>query len=206
MKSTFILISMLLVGCGGPQVIKRSLETDPQLRVALDSRIDVQHYVQIRRALVETGKFEVVDRQAGFGAVMAEQDRQDSPEERFGDEERWAPMGSLYGAGAIVTATAICKQQQDFWGHYERFCRQEIALVDARTGKVLVAVRGQNSEPWTADYTAPDWDEVVQKLAAEYPKYYQARVIKRPLDQYMAQSAERARRSREARAATEGAE
>jgi curli biogenesis system outer membrane secretion channel CsgG len=198
-----LLLSVFLMGCGGPQVIKRTLETDPQLRVALDPRIEVAHYVQIRRALVETGKFEVVDRQAGYGAVLEEQDRQDAPEDRYGDAERWAPAGSLYGAGSIITATALCRQQQDFWGHYIRSCRQELALVDARTGKVLVAVRGENSEPWAADYTVPDWDEVVQKMAQAYPEVYSARVVKRPLDQYMAQSEERAHRNRAARTVQE---
>lgn len=198
MRYSFFLV-LLSIGCGGPQVIKRTLETDPQLRVALDPRIEVAHYVQIRRALVESGKFEVVDRREGYGAVLDEQDRQWSPEEQYGDAERWAPRGNLYGAGSIVTATALCRQQQNFWGRFDRVCRQEIALVDARTGKVMVAVRGENSEPWAADYTVPDWDEVVQKLATEYPKHYEPRVVRRPLDQYMAQSEERTRRSRAAR-------
>lgn len=189
-----------LIGCGSTEIV-RTPETDPQLRVFLDPRIPVAHYVQIRRKLVETRKFEVIDRNEGFEAALREQELQHGyMGRRFSDKEKWAWVGEFYGAAAVITATPMCFNRYNFWGRYVQECKQELALINASTGKVEMAVAGKNQEDVVVGYSAPDWDEVVQRLSDEYPKYYKPRVVKAPLDTYMDQSVERAQREREFRA------
>ena len=198
MKTYLIMVLALVsVGCSSATV-KRTVETDPQMRVLIDPRIPAGHYTQIRRALVQSGKFEVVDRRDGFEAALREQDLQHRSgyADRFSDREKWAHIGDMYGAGGIVTATAECYQDKNFWGKFTRYCNQSLAMIDGRTGVVMFEVEGKNSIPWTADWVTPDWNEVVAKAVQTYPEYFKPRVVKHPLDQYMDQSEEKAKRER----------
>jgi hypothetical protein len=192
-----LMVLLSLTACGGPTV-RRTLETDPALRVLLDPRIPVEQYVQIRRALVQSGKFEVVDRRDGFELAIQEQDMQfrSGYADRFSDQEKWAHIGQMYGARGIITAHAECYQDKNFWGSYRRYCKQELAFIDGVTGVVEFAVNGKNDEPWVVGYTAPDWDDTVAKAVETFPEYFKPRIIKAPLDQYMAQSEERSKRER----------
>jgi hypothetical protein len=190
---------LTLSACGGPQV-RRNLETDPGLRVFLDASIETEHFVQIQRALVQSHKFEVVDRREGLAAALREQDLQfrSNQSDRFDDSERWAFIGKLYGAAAIITAHAECFQEQTFfWNKYVRTCKQTLFYIDGRTGVILFSVSGSNSVPWTASWAVPDWDDVVAKAVEEYPTYFQPRIVKAPLDQYMMQATEHSKRERE---------
>lgn len=195
--SVLVLMSVGLVGCGGPQV-RRTLETDHMLRVLIDPRIDASNYVQIRRALVQSGKFEVVDRRDGFEALIREQDLQfrSSYSDRFSDREKWAHIGKAYGAAGIITAHADCYQDKSFWGEYRKYCKQNLSFINGSTGVVEFAVSGLNSEPWVASHTVPDWDAVVAKAVDTYPEYFKPRVVKYPLNQYMDQSEELSKRER----------
>src|SRR5271168_1871645 len=94
----------VLTGCGGPK-IRRTLETDSMLRVLIDPRIDVANYVEIRRALVQSGKFEVIDRKDGYEAALAEQDLQfrSGMSDRFADRDKWSRIGQMYGAQGIIS-------------------------------------------------------------------------------------------------------
>lgn len=195
---TLILVVMGSIGCSTAKV--RNLETDPELRVFLDPSIEVSHYVQIRRALVQSGKFEVVDRAEGFAAAVSEQERQHAlTGRRFSDKEKWAWIGEFYGAAAVVTAHAQCFNRHNFWGKYVKTCKQELAFINVSNGKVALAVNAENSEEAVVGYSVPDWNDAVEKLVAVYPKYYKPRVIRDPLDTYMDQSEERAKREREFR-------
>lgn len=199
MKNTVMLLvaSALLIGCSSTQVV-RTPENDSMMRVIIDPRIEVEHYVQIRRALVQSGKFEVIDRREGFEAAVNEQDLQfrSGYQDRFSDREKWAHIGRMFGARGVITANAQCFQKVNWMGEYRKFCKQELAFIDAYTGRVEFAVRGENSEAWVVGYTVPDWDEVVERAANEYPKHFKVRKIDPLLEQYMDQSEERAKRER----------
>lgn len=198
----FALYGLTQTGCSSAKV--RDLTNDPTLRVFLDPRIPVAHYVQIRRALVQSGKFEVVDRNEGFSAAIAEQERQHGLlGRRFSDQEKWAWVGEFYGAAAVITAHAQCYNRHNFWGKYVQECKQDLALINTVNGKVELAINSKNSEAVVVGYTVPDWDEAVEKLVTEYPKYFTPRVIQSPLDIYMEQSRERAIREREERSRQE---
>ncbi len=202
MKNAFKLLSLLgllvLTACSSTKVIRRS-SNDPMLRVILDPTIPVNHYVQIRRALVESGKFEVIDRRDGFAAALREQDTQfrSGYQDRFSDQEKWAHIGQMYGARGIITAHAQCYQKKHaFWGDLRRYCKQDLTFIDGVTGKVEFAVTGENNEVWTAEWTVPDWNEVVEKAVATYPEYFKPREVEPMLQQYMDQSGEHAKRER----------
>lgn len=187
-----------LSACGGPK-IRRTQETDAMLRVLIDPRIDVANYVEIRRALVQSGKFEVIDRKDGFEAALAEQDLQfrSGMSDRFADREKWGRIGQMYGAQGIISAHAQCYGDMNMWNRYKRTCKQDLAFIDGATGKVEFAVAGENSVDWTGEFVAPDWNDVVEKFADSYPEYFTPRIVKHPLDTYMDQSEEYSRRERE---------
>jgi len=192
-----LILLLSLTACGGPTV-RRTLETDAMLRVVLDPRIPVEHYVQIRRALVQSHKFEVVDRADGFEAAIREQDMQfrSGYADRFSDREKWSHLGGLYGSAGIITAHADCFQEQNFWGKYIRTCKQELTFINGVNGVVEFAISGSNSEAWIVGFSVPDWNDVVAKAVTEYPEYFKPRIIKAPLDQYMDQSEEYSKRER----------
>lgn len=187
-----------LTACSSVKV-KRELGTDPGLRVLIDPRIPVEHYVEIQRALVESGKVEVVDRRDGFSMAIAEQDLQarSGYQDRFSDREKWAHIGKMYGAASIVTAHASCYQKQNLWGTFTRYCKQTLFFINGRTGVVEISANGENSMPWTADFVAPDWDDTVNSVIAKYPKYFEPRPNSKILETYRDQSEELARRERE---------
>lgn len=191
---------LLLSSCAsGPKVV-RSKETDAQLRVFVDPDILPEHHVQIVRALVQTGHYDVVSRNEAFTAVLREQERQHGfSARRYNPKERWAWVQEFYGASAVISARPTCVQKQSWTGRWKHFCKQEISLINASTGQVIVAVAGENEEDYVAAYSVPDWDAVVQKMTDEYPKYFEPRIVKAPLDQYMLQSEERAKREQEFR-------
>lgn len=190
-------MSLLSVGCSSALVREQS--NDPMMRVLIDPRIPTEHYVHIRRALVQSNKFEVIDRRDGFEAAVREQDLQfrSGYQDRFSDREKWAHIGKMYGARGIVTANASCYQAQNWRGIFTRYCKQDLTFIDSYTGRVEFAVNGENSEPWVVEHTVPDWDEVVSKAVAEYPKHFKARRIDPLLDQYMQQSEEASKRETE---------
>lgn len=197
LKTIGLLVAVInLAACS--HAVVRDLSTDPELRVLLDPRIPVEQYVQIQRALVQSGKFEMVDRRDGFEAMIREQDLQfrSGYADRFSDREKWAHIGKAYGAAAIITAHASCYQKKTWLGRFDRYCKQTLFFINGVTGKIEFAVNGENHEEWTADFTAPDWDETVEKAVAAYPKYFEPRKISPMLDQYMDQSEEYAKRER----------
>lgn len=194
--NSLILLSVVALLAGCSTKVVRTQENDSMMRVLIDPRIEVAHYVQIRRALVQTGKFEVIDRRDGFEAAVQEQDLQfrSGYKDRFSDREKWAHIGRMYGARGIITAYASCYQKNSWTGEFRKYCKQELAFIDSYTGRVEFAVRGENSEPWVVGYSVPDWDDVVERAADEYPQYFKARKIDPLLEQYMNQSEELAKR------------
>jgi hypothetical protein len=177
MKKAILLVLGLVLVTGCATKVVRTRENDAMLRVIIDPTIEVSHYVQIRRALVRSGKFEVIDRQDGFAAALNEQELQfrSANEDRFDPSEKWAHIGRMYGARGVITAHADCYQDTNIWGTFKKYCKQELAFIDAYTGRVEFAVQGQNEEKWVVGYTVPDWDEVVERAVEEYPTYFKPR-------------------------------
>lgn len=201
MKHVFlILIGLGLVGCATP----RTKWTDKTMRVMIDpDSIEAEHHVLIQRALVESGKWYVVDRSKGFKAIKAEQERNHRTEEdRYADREKWSHWGKLYGVGGIVVASAQCKKEQGwFIGRWYQVCRQFLSIVDSNTGEVITAIETK-AESDEADFY-PQWDDAVAKLNDSYPSHFTPSKTSKRLEDYKDLSGEEAQRQRERRLANE---
>ena len=192
------MFTVIVTGCGTTKV-KRTLNSDPNLRILIDPSIPMEHYVEIRRAFVESGKVEVIDRREGFDAAIREQNTQfrSGYQDRFSDREKWMHIGRMYGAASIVTGYATCYNKTNWLGHFVRECKQNLAFINGRTGVVEIAVNGKNSIDWTAEWVVPDWDDVVVSVIEKYPEYFEPRKIEPVLEKYMDQSEEYSRRERD---------
>lgn len=181
MKNVFVTFMVgyflaLLTGCSsGPQITKW---TSPAMRIAIDpDSVSSADYVRISEALVQSGKFFVVDRQNGFRAVVQEQNVQhfDAPE-RFGDAERYARIARLYGVGAVVIGNVQCVSRETFWGSSYMHCVQFLALINATTAEVIAQVKGENddAEHYYGDIKiASDWTGTVNRLNDAIPKEFE---------------------------------
>lgn len=181
----------------------RSKWTDKNMRICIDpDSVSPEHYVQIQTALVETGKFTVVDRASGMSAVKKEQERlQRNEVDRYEDKEKWAHWGKMYGVGSIVVAHAQCRRTGSFWNPRSQYlnCKQFLSMVDANTGEVFLAVDGENDGPSFQDreYQVPDWKDVVEKLVKNYPEQFRSEQYAGPARIYQEVSEEHAKRQKE---------
>ena len=193
MVLTLVALILMMPGCGGKTV--RDLAHDPGLRVFLDPTIPSGQYVLIRRALIQSGKFELVERR-DLNMVIGEQDLQfrSQTSDRFDPREKWAHIGKLLGAAMVITGQADCYEKKNFWGTFKRACRQNLTAIDGVTGQDLVAVENENTRDWTANWIFPDWDDTVSLLVKEYPKYFEPRANSPELEEYRNISEERSKR------------
>lgn len=198
MKYAILFLLVITTGCSST----RTKWNDPQMRTMIDSdSISADHYVRIAHALVATGKFSVVDRASGLRAIKKEQNvvHRLQPE-RYMDKEKWSHWGKLYSVGSIVVPHVQCRTQTSFWhrDRAERVCQQSLMVVHANTGEIMLMVDGKNSAPVSYDLTwiAPDWDDVVEKLAEQYPADWEKRYNEEKLRLYQEISAEEARRQK----------
>lgn len=192
----------------------RSKWTDPSFRVAIDpTSLPVKDYVRVQQALVESGKFFVVDRGQGFNAVVKEQNiehgvnkytayqskRETLGFERFADKERYARIAKLYGVGAIIIGNVQCRNKTGFWTHYSR-CLQNLAIVNANTGEVVAAVEGEDdsAEMYYEDVVlASDWKDTVNKLNNSIPTNYSFEKYDSRMQLYREEVKEESQRERE---------
>lgn len=196
MKKLPLWISFFFVSCSSAVV--RDVNSDPLLTVIISPEIDPAIYVQVRRAALASKKFRVIERQDGFAALIREQNLQHGvgSTNRFDDKLKYAHLARLSGARGVIVPYAQCSQKNNWLGTFTRTCSQELALIDANDGAVVVAVRGENSIPWTAEWVMPDWDEVTQKLADGIPANFEPVIKHRVLLDYEDESTERARRTK----------
>lgn len=186
---------------------QRSKWTDPSFRIAIDPiSLASNDYVRVQRALVQSGKYFVVDRGKGFNAVVKEQDMEHGYRnahalkfDRFNDRERYARIAKLYGVGAIVIGHSQCGKRYGFWGAYG-VCVQNLAIVNANTGEVVAAVEGNMDAVvnYNGDIQiAPAWDETVEKLNNAIPKNYAFEKYDERMELYKDELKEDSQRERE---------
>lgn len=193
-KISLIILGLILAGCATP----RTKWTDKTMRVMIDpDSIEAEHHVLIQRALVESGKFFVVDRSKGFKAIKSEQERtQRTEEDRYADKQKWSHWGKLYGVGGIVVASAQCKKEQGMiFGGWYKICRQFLSIMDTNTGEVITAIE-HRAESDEVDFYPP-WDEAVAKLNNAYPANFKPSQPSKQIEFYEDLSAEEAQRQRE---------
>lgn len=191
MKYTLmILILVIASGCATP----RTKWSDKNMRVMIDpDAIDDDNYLEVFKAVTETEKFTVVDRQAGFKAIKKEQERlhQEDPD-RYANKEKWAHWGKLYGVGAVIVPQTRCTLDRSTFNQFKRYnnCKQYLWLVDANTGEVVVIASGENEGRSTFDLPAPapTWEDTVEKLISKYPKYFDTKEYHEKIIQYQEES------------------
>lgn len=195
-------VSTIFASCASAP---RTKWTDKTMRVMIDpDSISADHHVAIQKALVESGKWFVVDRAKGYQALKAEQERLHRDEEdRYADREKYAHWGKMYGVGGIVVAAAQCKKKQGFFfGGWSLVCKQYLSIVDANTGEVIAAIEEENSSDSVE--IVPTWDDAVAKLNSAYPDAYKAMQTSERIENYKELSAEEAQRARERKPANLG--
>lgn len=200
MNKIYLCILTLLTACATSD--PRTKWTDRAMRIMVDpASIDADNHVLIEQALVESGKWFVVNRSSGFEAIKTEQERLHRGEnDRFDDHEKWALWGRLYGVGGVVTAAIQCRKTSQFiTGYHYLSCRQFLSIVDANTGEIIASVQAQNKgdEP----DMLPTWNDTVASLNQAFPADFKPSRMSPKLTQYREVAAEEAQRQRESMAA-----
>lgn len=164
------LLTVLLVLSLNACATARTRTSDPVMRIAIDSdSIPAGSYARLEKALVESGKFIVVDRSAGFRAITKEQELQHTTT-RFGSAEKYALWGKMYGVGGIFVGVQQCQAKQRIFLHGDYLdCTLNLSLINATTGEVM-AVSEKNAD--ADNEVAPEWTESVDALIDNYPKVF----------------------------------
>lgn len=189
-----LLIVSILSGCASERV--RTKWTDPAARVMVDpASIMEEDYVSINTALVQSGKWFVVDRASGLRAIKREQEALHRNEaDRFDDKEKYAMWGKLYGVGAVVVGSDKCHGVQGFSRHYT-VCNQYLSIIDANSGQVITAVKKEGVKSETDN--KPEWDETVEALNDAFPRHWEPAKFDDEMNKYRAVAAEHAVRQKE---------
>lgn len=195
MKKAITLTCAILAACS--TVEKRTKWSDKTMRIMIDpDSVRIDDYVRLQHALVESGKWTVVDRAIGFKAVKLEQDREHLEERgRYEDAQKWAMWGKMYGVGGIVVANAQCQTEGTWLTHTPYLkCLQTLTLVDSNTAEVIVSVsQFKEGEP-NQKYIAPSWDDIVYSMNTSYPKDFKSVQYVERLQNYMKDAAEAAKK------------
>lgn len=168
------LLICFAVGCSTP----RTKYTDPVMRVMVDpDSIDKLNLPRVQKALIESGKWKVVDRSDAYKAMNKEQERQyKDSENRIEDKERYAIWGKQYGVGGIVVAKSQCAPSKRFMSGQQDFdCLQSLQVVDAMTGEVISMVDHLATDAvffYGEIRSAPSWNDVVDKLNTAFPSHF----------------------------------
>lgn len=189
-------LSLAVVGCSS--AVKRTKYSDKNMRIMIDpDSFEPEEHVRLQHALIESGKWAVIDRARGMKAIQKEQERlHQNQNGRFDDRQKWAHWGRMYGVGAVVVGHVQCTKKLNFWmTSWKNDCQQFINLVDANTGEIITAI--ENRDEFDAEL-GTNWTVAVEKLNKSYPEDYRSPGIQHEkLNQYEAESAERALRKKE---------
>jgi len=196
----FIATAMAITGCAGKT--PRTKWTDKTMRVMIDpDSIDANNYVRIQQALIESGKWTVVDRATAFNAIKKEQERLHRTEsDRFDDREKFAIWGRMLGVGGVVTAHTQCVARKGFLRHEHLECLQNLAIVDSNTGEVIATSEAQEDGAADAGVIAPSWETAVDRMNDAYPRNFEPSKITKQLESYKDLAYEEALRQKEAQA------
>jgi len=193
----FLTQAAIITGCSSQQ--RRTKWTDPTMRVMIDpDSIPAKHHVRIQSALVQSNKWVVIDRAAGFRAIKAEQERLHRYNiDRFDDKEKWTHWGKLYGVRGIIVGHVQCTRKRTFlFKKLYTSCLQYLSIIDANSGKVLAAIENKEDGD-SGDYgQAPSWEDSVEMLADSFPEYFERDKSSDRLNEYRDLSKERAIRQK----------
>lgn len=180
-----LILLLVLVGVSSCAV-KRTRDSDKTLRVMLDPKsTNPDDYALVQHALVDSGKFYVVDRNHAFKALKTEQFQANRANaDRYADSQKYAHWGELYGAGGVVVVSVKCSGVESrknivyFVAHLatlgmfdKELCTQLIELVDTNTGEVVASAK---NEARRAYGDVLDWSDAVDELVSNYPKYFES--------------------------------
>lgn len=192
-----LLVGATITGCATP----RTKWSDPGMKVMISPEgISAAHYVKIQNALVESGKFVVIDRGQGFSAIKTEQAmeyRQDF--DRYEDREKLARWGKLHGVGGVIIAHADCIVK-DGWFLKKNYvhCHEYLAILDTVTAKIMAtAQQDENGDSNEYDNIAPSWDSCVAQLESNYPARFDDKPDEKNLREYKDMVQEEAKRQKE---------
>lgn len=163
-KLIIVLTALSLSACA----TSRTRSSDPVMRVTVDAQsMTKEIYTRLVHSLVSSGKFIVVDRGDGFKAVAHEQEMQHT-NTRFGENEKYALWGKLFGVGGIFVGSEKCKNASSIFRITAK-CLEDLTLINASTGEIMAAADGY---AYSDNIIEPDWDDVVDKLIASYPRVF----------------------------------
>jgi hypothetical protein len=188
MRTIIVFTTLALVfGCAE----KRTKYSDKVMTVMIDpDSIRPDDYVRLQDALVESGKWTVLDRHSAFAAIKKEQGREHKQDQdQFDNARKWAMWGKMYGVGGVVVANAQCQTQTTIFLHEEYLhCLQSLSIVDASTTEVITHISYVQDGDTNQTYIAPPWDDAVEKLNKAFPsKFEEPKYTQRLLD-YMKSS------------------
>jgi len=185
----------LLTICACSSTVPRTKSSDKSMRIMVDpASVDVPNHVRLQNALVNSGKWIVVDRRAGLNAIKKEQEElHRNASERYEDKAKYAQWGKLYGIGSVAVGHSQCRNLDGLWGVYHR-CKQTLELVDSNTGEVIVSVSGEEDAKYGE---SPEWTKTVDKLDGAYPKAFETFTKHQKLELYEQESEEAAVREKE---------
>lgn len=165
MSAGIIFLGISLQGCS----TARTRNSDPVMRVAIDDvGLSAASYARLTHAVMESGKFVVVDRSNGFKAAAREQELEHTTT-RFADHEKYALWKNLYGVGGIFIAVQQCRDKRSMWGTPYLECVENISLVNATTGEVFATGEVIQSTGYGID---PEWHDAIDNLIDHYPRAF----------------------------------
>jgi len=167
-----LILSLCFLTLACSTAVKRTRSSDPVMRIAIDPKsMNLSSYVRLQRALVESGKFVVVDRSNGFKFIDREQRLQHKDKEkRVGSDERYAEWGKLYGVGGVVVGIQSCQMRTGWGGDYYR-CLENLALIDVTTGETLAV--SEDTQDTEEKQINPNWTRAVEAMVDNYPRVFE---------------------------------
>jgi hypothetical protein len=167
-RTIITVLAVMMVGCA----TARTKSSDPVMRIAIDAKSMPQaSYVRLQRALVQSGKFVVVDRANGFRFIDNEQKLQHNTD-RFGNDEKYAEWGKMYGVGGVVIGIQNCQLRFGWSGEYFR-CMENLSLIDVTTGEAISVAEDMQDTEYRIDN--PSWDKAVDQMIDAFPKTFVTR-------------------------------
>lgn len=165
-------MAVALAGCS----TARTKFNDPVMRlIVAPEGLNEENYTKVSLALMNTGKFRILDRGLGYEALKNEQDRQHKNEsDRYESTEKWALYAKLHGAGGVALATQVCQRSNSFWTDiYYLKCIQIIRIINASTSEIISIVENKVEGKAGECSLGVSWEETAWKLADSFPEQFE---------------------------------